>query len=71
MVDVNGMHWHRIDDRNSHWRLHGGVQMIRHFKQWLACRRLNKLVAKRANSFAVLDYKRRRAAMLKHTRDMA
>lgn len=31
-------------------------------KQWLAVRRLNKLIAKSKASFAVQDYARRRAA---------
>lgn len=42
--------------------------MIRLFKQWIAIRRLNRLVEQRRNSFEVLDYRRRRAAALKHTR---
>lgn len=42
--------------------------MIRLWKQWVAIRRLNRLVAARRNSFAVQDYARRRAAALKVTR---
>lgn len=40
--------------------------MIRYLRQWLACRRLNRLVAKRARSFEVEQYRRRRKAALKH-----
>jgi len=42
--------------------------MIARFKQWLAIRRLNKLVAQRKASFAIQDYTKRRQAMLKVTR---
>jgi hypothetical protein len=34
-------------------------------RQWLACRRLAKLVAKQRKSFEVKDYAKRRAAALK------
>lgn len=42
--------------------------IIARVKQWLACRRLNKLVAERKASFACQDYARRRASALKATR---
>lgn len=42
--------------------------MIRHLKQWLAIRKLNKLILKRQQSYEVIDYRKRREAMLKHTR---
>lgn len=45
--------------------------MTRFLHQRLACRRLNRLIAKRAASFEVQDYRRRRAAALKHTRGLA
>jgi hypothetical protein len=44
----------------------GQRSMIRHLRQWLAVRRLNRLVAKQRNSFEVVDYRRRREAALKH-----
>jgi len=42
--------------------------VIRYIRQWLAVRRLNRLVAKRRASFEVQDYRKRREAMLKFTR---
>lgn len=42
--------------------------MTRRIRQWLACRRLNKLVAQRRSSFEIVDYRKRRAAALKATR---
>lgn len=39
--------------------------MIRRFRQWLAVRRLNRLVEARRQSFEIMDYKRRRAAALR------
>jgi hypothetical protein len=45
--------------------------MIRYLRQWLAVRRLNRLVEKRRRSFEVQDYRKRREAMLKHTRGLA
>jgi hypothetical protein len=39
--------------------------MIRALKQWLAVRRLNKLVEARRKSFEVESYRRHRAAALK------
>lgn len=36
--------------------------ILRHFRQWLACRRLNKLVAKQRSSFDCESFRRRRAA---------
>jgi hypothetical protein len=42
--------------------------MIRFVRQWLAIRRLNRLVTARRNSFEVQDFAKRRAAALKHTR---
>lgn len=42
--------------------------ILNRVKQWLACRRLNKLVTAKRNSFETLDYARRRAAALKATR---
>jgi hypothetical protein len=45
--------------------------MIRHFKQWLAIRRLSKLIARQRNSYETRRYRERRAAALKHTRASA
>jgi len=45
--------------------------VIRYIRQWLAVRRLNKLVEKRRASFETEQYRRRRAAALKHTRGLA
>jgi hypothetical protein len=42
-----------------------GAAVIR---QWLAKRRLQRIVEARRNSFEVIDYRRRRQAALKHTR---
>jgi hypothetical protein len=42
--------------------------MIRYVRQWLAVRRLNRLVARQRTSFACEQYRRRREAALKHTR---
>lgn len=39
--------------------------MIHYIRQWLAVRRLNRLVEKRRQSFEIMDYKRRRAAALR------
>lgn len=47
------------------------THLIREYRIWRARRRLEKLIRKRQQSFEVLDYKRRRAAMLKHTRAAA
>jgi hypothetical protein len=43
--------------------------MIRSLKLWLACRRLNRLVAKRLAQFRAEhpDYAERRKAALRHT----
>jgi hypothetical protein len=41
---------------------------MRWLKQWLAIRRLNKLVEQRRQSFECQDYARRRSAALKATR---
>lgn len=41
---------------------------MRWLKQWLAIRRLNKLVQARRNSFECESYRRHRAAALKATR---
>ena len=41
--------------------------MIR-LRTWLARRRLQRMVDARRNSFETRDYRKRRAAMLKHTR---
>jgi hypothetical protein len=41
---------------------------MRWLKQWLAIRRLNKLVEQRRQSFECRDYARRRSAALKATR---
>lgn len=41
---------------------------MRWLKQWLAIRRLNKLVARRKASVELETYRRHRAAALKHTR---
>jgi hypothetical protein len=45
--------------------------MIRALRIWIARRRLEKLVAKRRQSFECRDYAKRRTAALKHTRGMA
>lgn len=45
--------------------------MIRSIKVYLARKRLERLIAKRLRSYEVQDYRRRRAAMLKHTRGIA
>jgi hypothetical protein len=37
---------------------------------WLAHRRLQKLVERQRNSFEIQDYRKRRAAALKHTRGL-
>lgn len=39
--------------------------MIRFIKQWLACRKLAKLVTQRRNSYECESYRRHRAAALK------
>lgn len=39
--------------------------MIRAFRIWWAARRLQRLIDKRRRSFAVADYRKRRAAALK------
>lgn len=41
---------------------------MKRIKQWLAARRLHRIVMERRNSFEVQDFARRRTAMLKHTR---
>jgi hypothetical protein len=45
--------------------------MIAYVRQWLAVRRLNRLVQKRRASFEVQDYRRRREAALKGRRATA
>jgi hypothetical protein len=40
--------------------------MISYIRQWVACRRLNRLVAKQRASFTCEQYRRRREAALKH-----
>ena len=45
--------------------------MIAKLKQWLAARRLQRLIDERRSSYAVQDYARRRKAALKHTRRAA
>lgn len=42
--------------------------MIRYLKQWIAVRRLNRLVERKRNSYECQRYRERRAAALKHTR---
>lgn len=42
--------------------------MIRQFRIWIARRKLEKLIRKRQQSYEVIDYRKRREAMLKHTR---
>jgi hypothetical protein len=44
--------------------------MIRRFQIWLAHRRLQKLVERQRNSFECEQFRRKRAAMLKHTRGL-
>jgi hypothetical protein len=39
--------------------------MIRYIRQYLACRKLQKLVEQRRNSYAVIDYRKRREAALR------
>ncbi len=41
---------------------------MKRIKQWLAARRLHRIVMERRNSFQVQDYTRRRAAALKGKR---
>jgi hypothetical protein len=45
--------------------------MIRAFKIWIARRRLERLIRERAASYECEQFRRRRAAALKHTRGMA
>lgn len=45
--------------------------MIRYIRNWLAYRRLEKLIRARRQSYEVQDYAKRRAAALKHTRATA
>jgi hypothetical protein len=42
--------------------------VIRSLRIWLACRRLQRLVERRMSSFEIQDFRRRRAAALKHSR---
>lgn len=44
--------------------------LYRYLIQYLAVRRLNKLVLKQRSSFECEQYRRRRAAALKHTRGL-
>lgn len=39
--------------------------MIRHIRQWIAVRKLNRLVEARRRSFEIEQYRRHRAAALK------
>lgn len=41
---------------------------MKRIKQWLAARRLHRIVMERRNSFEIMDYRKRREAMLKVTR---
>ncbi len=41
---------------------------MKRIKQWLAARRLHRIVMERRNSFEVMDYRKRRAAALKGKR---
>jgi hypothetical protein len=43
-----------------------GLPVIRFCRQWYWHRRLNRLVARRARSFEVEQYRRRREAALRH-----
>jgi hypothetical protein len=45
--------------------------VIRRLKIWWFSRKLERLIAKRRQSFEVIDYAKRRAAALKHTRGIA
>lgn len=38
---------------------------MKRIKQWLAARRLHRIVTERRNSFEIMDYRKRRAAALK------
>lgn len=40
-------------------------------RRWLACKRLQRLVERTRDSYACTDYRKRRAAALKHTRRAA
>jgi hypothetical protein len=42
--------------------------MIARLRHYLACRRLARMVNERANSFEVIDYRRRMTAALKYRR---
>jgi len=41
---------------------------MKRIKQWLAARRLHRMVMERRNSFEIMDYRKRRAAALKGKR---
>lgn len=41
---------------------------MKRIKQWLAARRLHRIVMERKNSFEIMDYRKRRAAALKGKR---
>jgi len=41
---------------------------MKRIKQWLAARRLHRIVMERRNSFEIMDYRKRRAAALKGKR---
>ena len=41
---------------------------MKRIKQWLAARRLHRIVMERRNSFEVMDFRKRRAAALKGKR---
>jgi hypothetical protein len=51
-----------VSDCDCHCYAEGGVGMMRYFRQWLAIRRLNKLVAAAKSAPATVEYRRRRAA---------
>lgn len=41
---------------------------MKRIKQWLAARRLHRIVMERRNSFEIMDFRKRRAAALKGKR---
>ena len=41
---------------------------MKRIKQWLAARRLHRMVMERRNSFEIMDFRKRRAAALKGKR---
>lgn len=44
------------------------MRLTSSFRRWLAQRKLHRIVMERRNSFEIMDYRKRREAMLKVTR---